>query len=209
MNREELKALGLTDEQIEKVMASHGKVVNPLKAEVDKVKGLENEITTYKQQIADRDTQLIDLSKKAEGNEELQKQIKDLQKDNADAKEESDNKLAAQRKEFKLELALKDALAKNPKAVKALLNQEAISLDGDNLIGLEEQLKSLKESDSYLFGVEEPAGLKGRQPHPTDPGGKPAPQKNPFSKEHFNLTEQGRLLKDDPELYKQLKASAK
>ncbi|WP_433958773.1 phage scaffolding protein [Cytobacillus horneckiae] len=208
MNREELKALGLTDEQIEKVMASHGKVVNPLKAEVDKVKGLENEITTYKQQIAARDTQLIDLSKKAEGNEELQKQIKDLQKDNADAKEESDNKLAAQRKEFKLELALKDAQAKNPKAVKALLNQEAISLDGDNLIGLEEQLKSLKESDAYLFGDEQPAGLKGRQPHPTDPN-KPAPQKNPFSKEHFNLTEQGRLLKEDPELYKQLKASAK
>jgi len=33
--------------------------------------------------------------------------------------------------------------------------------------------------------------------------------KNPFSKEHFNLTEQGRLLKEDPELFKQLKAQAK
>lgn len=32
--------------------------------------------------------------------------------------------------------------------------------------------------------------------------------KNPFSKEHFNLTEQGRLYKEDPELYKQLKAQA-
>ena len=33
--------------------------------------------------------------------------------------------------------------------------------------------------------------------------------KNPFSKEHFNLTEQGKLLNENPELYKQLKAQAK
>ncbi|MEK4922018.1 phage scaffolding protein [Cytobacillus sp. FSL R5-0569] len=208
MNREDLKALGLTEEQIEKVMASHGKVINPLKSEADRVKDLENEITTYKQQIADRDTQLVDLSRKVGDNKDLQNQIKDLQKANADAKEESDSKLAAQRKEFKLELALKDAAAKNPKAVKALLDQEKISLDGDNLIGLDEQLKSLKESDAYLFGEDEPSGLKGRQPHPSEPN-RPTPQNNPFSKEHFNLTEQGRLLKDDPELYKKFKASAK
>lgn len=32
--------------------------------------------------------------------------------------------------------------------------------------------------------------------------------KNPFSKEHFNLTEQGRLKREDPERYKTLKALA-
>jgi len=32
--------------------------------------------------------------------------------------------------------------------------------------------------------------------------------KNPFSEEHFNLTEQGRLLKENPELYKKLKSLA-
>ncbi|MFD2694727.1 DUF4355 domain-containing protein, partial [Sporolactobacillus shoreicorticis] len=31
---------------------------------------------------------------------------------------------------------------------------------------------------------------------------------NPFSKEHFNLTEQARLFREDPELYKKLKAQA-
>lgn len=47
--------------------------------------------------------------------------------------------------------------------------------------------------------------LKGKPPRKdAQPGG----FKNPFSKEHFNLTEQGRLLKADPELYKQLKAQA-
>lgn len=48
--------------------------------------------------------------------------------------------------------------------------------------------------------------LKGRPPKKdSQPGG----FKNPFSKEHFNLTEQGRLLRTDPELYKRLKAQAK
>ncbi|GAE32439.1 hypothetical protein [Halalkalibacter hemicellulosilyticus] len=37
MNREELKALGLTDEQIDKVMASHGKTLNDVKAKADKL----------------------------------------------------------------------------------------------------------------------------------------------------------------------------
>lgn len=206
MNREFLKSLGLEDEAIEKIMTEHGKTVNTTKQELGTVT---TERDSLKTELANRDTQLTNLKKEAKDNQELTNRINDLEQENKTFEEESEKKLAAQRKEFKLELALKDALAKNPKAVKALLNQEAISLDGDNLIGLEEQLKSLKESDAYLFGEEQPAGLKGRQPHPTDPGGKPAPQKNPFSKEHFNLTEQGRLLKEDPELYKQLKASAK
>lgn len=41
---------------------------------------------------------------------------------------------------------------------------------------------------------------------PTGDGG--TPTKNPFSKEHFNLTEQGRIFKEDPDLYKKLKAEA-
>ena len=35
MNTDDLKAQGLTQEQIDFVMAEHGKVVNPLKSECD------------------------------------------------------------------------------------------------------------------------------------------------------------------------------
>ncbi|WP_433956987.1 DUF4355 domain-containing protein [Cytobacillus horneckiae] len=53
------------------------------------------------------------------------------------------------------------------------------------------------------------AAVKERLRQDTPPGGSAgSTTKNPFSKEHFNLTEQGRLLKEDPELYKKLKASA-
>lgn len=207
MNREFLKEQGLNDEQIEAVMKEHGKTVNTIKDKADKVDGLETQIKDYKQQIKDRDTQLEDLKGKAKDNEELQQTIKDQQKANEDAQKEYEKKLTQQRKESKLELALKDAQAKNPKAVKALLNNDAISLDGENLIGLEEQLRSLKESDAYLFGEDQPAGLKGRQPHPSDPG-KPVPQKNPFSKDDFNMTEQGQLIKEDPDKAKELMKQA-
>ena len=47
---------------------------------------------------------------------------------------------------------------------------------------------------------------KGRNIHETD---NTDTTKNPWSKEHFNLTEQGRLLRENPDLAKQLMANAK
>ena len=44
----------------------------------------------------------------------------------------------------KLDKALTDAKAKNPKTVKALLNLENLKLDGEDIIGLKEQLEALK-----------------------------------------------------------------
>ena len=44
-------------------------------------------------------------------------------------------------------------------AVKALLDMDKVKLDGDQLLGIDEQLKALKESDSYLFG--EPGKVGG------------------------------------------------
>jgi DNA repair exonuclease SbcCD ATPase subunit len=114
-----------------------------------------NEIKDLKQQLDDRDTQLKDLSAKATGNEELQKQIQDLQAANDQAKQEYEAKLSQQTYEFALDRALMGAKARNPKAVKALLDMESIKLDGEALLGLNEQLEVLKESDSYLFASEE------------------------------------------------------
>lgn len=47
----------------------------------------------------------------------------------------------------------------------------------------------------------------GRSPNPGSPGG--PGQTNPWKKETFNLTEQGRLLRENPELAKQMMAQAK
>lgn len=153
MNREELKELGLTDEQIESVMKSHGKATNDLKTKADSVDGLESQIEDYKGQLADRDGQLEALSKvDAEG---LQTEIDRLKGENETTATEFQGKLDQQAFDFSLERALTDAKVRNPKAVKALLDTETIKLDGETLLGLDDQLKSLQESDEYLFESEE------------------------------------------------------
>ncbi|WP_258831453.1 phage scaffolding protein [Peribacillus frigoritolerans] len=162
-----------------------------------------DEINDLKSQLKDRDTQLVDLGEKAKGNEDLQKQINDLQDANKQAATDYQAKLDKQAFDFSLEKALSDAKAKNPKAVKALLNHEAIKLDGDKLLGLEEQLKTLQESDGYLFGENEAPGLSGRTPRV--PGQPPA--NGGVTKEKFQqmgYAERAKLYTDNPDLYKQL-----
>src|SRR5699024_4230224 len=168
------------------------------------------EAKSLKDQLKERDTQLKDLKDKAKDSEELQEQIENLQNQNQQTQKEFQDKLDAQRKDSAIELALRDAKARNPKIAKSALDLDSISFNDGKLIGLDEQLKEIQESDPYLFVSEDdekPEGLKGRKPHVSDPNNT-TPSKNPFSKEHFNLTEQGRLIKEDPELAKQLKAQA-
>ena len=106
MKREDLKNLGLTDEQIEKVMAEHGKDITSLQ---EKVNGLTNERDGLKSQLDERDQQLVDLQKNSKNVDDLNEQIKQLQSDNKKANEEWQNKLATQTKNFKIKTALREA----------------------------------------------------------------------------------------------------
>lgn len=171
MNREELKALGLTDEQIEAVMRSHGQTVNSLKEKADKADGLESQIEDYKQQLADRDTQLEELGEKVKDNEELTAKIDELKQQNETTKTEYEEKLQQQAFDHKLETALAGAKVKNTKAVKALLDMDMVKLDGDTLKGLDSQLKGLKESDPYLFEEEKEPNPSPQIVAPGNPAG--------------------------------------
>lgn len=166
-----------------------------------------NEKKELKSQLDERDQQLSTLQKQAKGNEELQKEIEQLQEKNKKASEEYQLNLEKQAFEFAIESALRDAKARNIKSVKANLNVEELKLAGDKIIGLDEQLAALKESDGYLFETENesPPGLAGRQPHGTGNSVANLPTaKNPFSQDHLNLTEQGQILSSDPEQAKKL-----
>ncbi|MEA1855594.1 phage scaffolding protein [Cytobacillus sp. OWB-43] len=206
MNREFLKSLGLEDDAIENIMKEHGKSVNSIKEKADKVESLESQIEDYKTQLDERDTQLKELGEKAKGNEELTAEIDRLKGENETTKNEYEEKLQRQAFDHKLENTLAGAKVKNTKALRALLDMDTIKLDGDILKGLDDQLKTLKESDSYLFETEQ----KPNSPTIVAPGN---PQGgtggvNPFSKESWNLTEQGKLYKENPDLYNALKAQA-
>lgn len=148
MNREFLKGLGLEDEVINQIMAEHGKTVNKIKEQLETTT---TERDSLKEQLEERDKQLDNLSKQVKDNEELTAEINRLKEENQKTAQELQSKLEKQAFEFNLEKALTNAKVRNPKAVKALLDTDVIKLDGDKLLGLEEQLKSIKESDPYLF----------------------------------------------------------
>ena len=156
----------------------------------------------YKEQVAERDTQLADLGAKAKDHDTLRVQIAELQAKNKQAAEDYEKQLKEQRFAFAIERAVAKADARNVKAVVALLDKTKISLDGENLIGFDEQVAALKESDPYLFGVE----LKGRVPEGA--GKPPQTPENPWKKETWNLTKQGEITKKDPDLAAKLRAQA-
>lgn len=185
MNREFLKALGLDDAAIDKVMAEHGKTLNDTKEKADKADSLESQIADYKQQLVDRDTQLQELGEKAKGNEDLTAQINDLKEQNEATKTDYEGKLSAQAFDHKLENTLSGAKVKNSRALKALLDMDTIKLDGDTLKGLDDQLSKLKESDSYLFEPEKEPDTDPNSPTFVTPGnpqgGNGAPPTDPFA----------------------------
>jgi folylpolyglutamate synthase/dihydropteroate synthase len=180
MKREFLKNLSLSDEAIEKIMAEHGNSVNAIK---NKQAELEGQIADYKTQLSERDKQLDSLKKAAGDSDALTKQIAELQAANKQAKAEFDERIETLAKENLVNLALTKAGAKNPKAVKALLNLENTKRDGDTIIGLVEQLDKLKETDSYLFHVEQKPTVAGTQPN--SGSGAPADTPPPGSYEAF------------------------
>lgn len=124
----------------------------------DKFTATSNEAKELKKQMAERDAQLETLKGKAAGNDDLLKQIDDLKKANESAQSEWTSKLQQQAKDFAIDKAIAEAKGRNPKAIKALLNLDAISIDGENIIGLAEQITAVKASDTYLFGEAAPVG---------------------------------------------------
>lgn len=104
---------------------------------------------TLEAQLSDRDQQLETL--KQVDATKLQEEIKKLQGENTAAKQGYEAELAKLRTENALEVALLGAKARDVKAVKPFLNMDLIKLDGEDLLGFEEQIKKVKETKGYLF----------------------------------------------------------
>lgn len=152
MNKEDLIAMGLTEEQAKKVMDSlDGNFVT--KARFNEIK---EENKTLKKSVSDRDKQLEDLKKSSGDNAALQQQISDLQKQNADQQKAHDEELAKLKLDNAVEIALSGAKARNGKAVKAMLDMSKVKLGEDGkLSGFDEQIEALKKSDAYMFDVQQ------------------------------------------------------
>ena len=86
-----------------------------------------------------------------------------LKKSVTDWENKYNTDIAAVKLDSAVNMALVEAKAKNPKLAKAALDMSVIKLDGEKLLGLTEQIDTLKKSDGYLFVEEttEPDPKKG------------------------------------------------
>lgn len=150
MKREELKKLGLSDEQMDAVMAAHGQTVQSLNTQLATLQQSETEL---KNQVSKNAEDLKKLQKDNSDNEELKKQLKELQKENAAQEEKYQESLTKVQRDSALSALLAEAKVKNPKAVAALLDDEKIVFKDGELSGAKEQIESLQKSDAYLFDL--------------------------------------------------------
>lgn len=176
MKKEDLIAMGLTEEQAKKVMDSiDGNFVT--KARFNEVN---EENKTLKKSVSDRDKQLEDLKKSSGDNAALQQQISDLQKANADQQKAHETELNQLKLDNAVEVALSGAKAKSNKAVKAMLDMAKVKLGEDGkLSGFDEQIEALKKSDGWMFDADQQTqqqftgfqpGASSTVPNPTAAG---------------------------------------
>lgn len=150
MKKEELIALGLSEEQAKTVMAEHGRTVTTLNAQISTLQASEKELQS---QAAKHAEDLKVLQKNAGTSEELKQQIKQLQKENSDKEQQYQQELIDIQRNSALNQVLTESKVKNVKAVAALLDNDAITFKDGQLIGAKEQLESLMKTDTYLFDL--------------------------------------------------------
>lgn len=109
--------------------------------------------------------------------------------------------------------ALADTVHDPDEVVKLKLKPDQIDREPDGTVVVVDGYQRVPIGDwakaslpQYRLKAPKPQGTGA--PVGRSTGELPAGTKNPFSREHFNLTEQARIYKTDPELYARLKAAA-
>lgn len=150
MKKEDFVALGISEELAAKAAE---KSAEELKGFVPRERL--NEANTAKanaeKTLADVQKELDTLKESAGDNEALKKQVKDLQDDLKD----KESKYADQVAEMRMNSAIQAAVggsAQDPALIASLLDKSKLILgDDDKVTGLDEQIKSLRESKPFLF----------------------------------------------------------
>ncbi len=177
MTEEQFKQLGIPEEQAKKAAAESAK---ELEGYVPKhrFEEVNEENKTLKTTIEENKTTLEDLKKNAGNSEELKAQIEKLQNEAKEKEAEFNEKLKETRMTNAIKLAVA-GIAQDSDLVAGLIDRSKIILADDGKItGLDEQVKSLRETKGFLFKEEnekEKAGFQkigGSQQQESGNGGR-------------------------------------
>ena len=198
MTKEELKALGLNEEQIEKVAEDYGKNY------VTKIQFNQKneELKQAKESLTTMQSDMDALKKTNADNAELAKQIDEMKAAQVKRDEEYTAQIHKMEVDGIVERTLMTFKAKNGKAVRALLDLEDVKLKDGTIKGLDDQLTKLKESDPYLFESEsKPSGVTPGEPH----GGQKSTGITQAEFNKMSYLERVQFQKENPDAYSEFK----
>lgn len=147
MKKEELTALGMTEEQADKTLALHS-------AEIS---AAENKLTEAQAQLAAAEKNAAELTEKVKAFDGVD--VEALKKSAAEWEQKYNADLTAAKVDNALSLALTQAGAKDVQLAKTLIDRSVIKIDGGKVLGLAEQLERIKTDKAFLFGADEPAAV--------------------------------------------------
>ena len=201
MKRKFLEDLGLEKETIDKIMAENGA---DIEAEKAKTTEANTKLDNVNRQLEEANKTIKELKKSNADNEELQNKVADYEKQIKEQKEKYDAEIIKLgRESINVEL-LSKYKAKNNKAVMALVEEIEAKDNNSYKTLLDSKLKALSEAEDTKFMF----GDSKIKEHYEPTGGTAPTGKNPWAKESFNLTEQGKLIKSNPAQAKELASAA-
>lgn len=201
--KELLQKLGIAEDKIEDATQQFKAFLDGEYVPKSRFNEVNAEKKNLETAVADRDKQLKTL-KNSEGNiTTLKDKITKLQAENKANALKAEQDLKNLKISTAVQLAIGDT-AQDAELVANLIDKSKLILGEDGKVtGLNEQLKELKINKSFLFKPEGDPKFK------YDPNkGDRTPTNNPFSKEHYNLTQQAELFSKDPVKAKQLASEA-
>ncbi|KGO14275.1 phage capsid scaffolding protein [Clostridium botulinum] len=133
----------------------------------------------YKKQVGERDKQINNLKEEYKDVDGLKEKVEQLELDNKTQKETYEKQLSDIAFNNALEKGLGAFSIKDKKLIMALIDKDKLKVDGDNVIGLKEQIEPLKTSHEYLFDKE----IKGTGSFVTGGNNDTQPNKTNFASE--------------------------
>ncbi len=135
------------ESKISKELPKYFKPAKEFNEVSEKLKNANTEIETLKTSQKNIQTEYENFKKGAISQTDYEAKQKEIEKN---AKDE----IEKVKLDSKIDFAIVNAKAKNVKSVKANLNLDNIKLDGDKLLGFDDQIEALKKSDAYLFEID-------------------------------------------------------
>ena len=160
MKREDLEALGLSKEQIDKVLDFHHEEYDPVKKDLEKA---QEDLKSEKEKTSTQATTIKDLKKDLEEFKDadvsgMKQKIADLEQDIKEKDEKHQKEIADRDFNDILREAITSANGKNAKAITALLDIDTLKASKNQKEDITAALKALTEAEDskMLFGEPEP-----------------------------------------------------